>query len=552
MLAASTLLVAGCGDDSSGGAVAQRSDLRIDQIGEAVESGLPEDAKPVRGGQIVYGLEAETSHFCLSSAQVAVSGMQVMRAIYDPLVVPDAEGNYRPYLADSVEPDATYETWTIKLRPGIVFHDESPLTAEVVKNNLDAYRGEYPGRSSDLFLFAFDNIESISVVNELTLKVSTKVPWVAFRAALYNSGRVGIMAQAQLDADVDRCETHPVGTGPFEFVSWTYGDSLNVVSNPDYWQDAPDGEPYPYVDAIEFRPIPNADQRLSALVQGDINMLHTSVISDMVSNLPDLVADGAVNTLVSDDFTETAYTMFNVAEPPFDRREARIAFAHAVDRNKLNEVANKGGAALADGPFPPGVPGYVEESGRPGYDPEKAKAMVADLKAEGVDMSFTFLDTADPASLRATVLAVEMLEEAGFEVKLVIEDEETLIERAIAGDFQAAAFRNQPGDDPDMNYMWWYGEGNPVNFARFDDPVINEALRKGRSEPDEEERRELYEAIHQQMAQEVYYSYNWYVPWAVAEAANVHGILGPDLPSGHASSTRLGSAHPLHGVWISN
>ena len=88
MLAASTLLVAGCGDDSSGGAVAQRSDLRIDQIGEAVESGLPEGTEPVRGGQIVYGLEAETSHFCLSSAQVAVSGMQVMRAIYDPLVVP--------------------------------------------------------------------------------------------------------------------------------------------------------------------------------------------------------------------------------------------------------------------------------------------------------------------------------------------------------------------------------------------------------------------------------------------------------------------------------
>src|SRR5690606_37077844 len=110
--------------------------------------------------------------------------------------------------------------------------------------------------------------------------------------------------------------------------------------------------------------------------------------------------------------------------------------------------------------------------------------------------------------------------------------------------------RNQPGDDPDMNYMWWYGEGNPVNFARFDDPVINEALVKGRSEPDEGKRRVLYESIHRQMATEVYYAYSWYVPWAVVEATDVHGIIGPDLPSGHAASTRLGNGHAVHGIWI--
>jgi peptide/nickel transport system substrate-binding protein len=192
----------------------------------------------------------------------------------------------------------------------------------------------------------------------------------------------------------------------------------------------------------------------------------------------------------------------------------------------------------------------VEDSGRPGFDPVKAKELVDGLKAEGVDMSFTFLDTPDPASLRATVLAVRMLEEVGFEVTLEIEPEAALIDRAIGGDFQAAAFRNQPGDDPDMNYMWWYGDGNPVNFSRFDDPVINDALAKGRSEPDEGKRRQLYEAVHKQMATEVYYSYNWYVPWAVAESPNVHGILGPELPSGHGASTRLGSAHPVHGLWI--
>src|SRR5690606_27761192 len=121
-----------------------------------------------------------------------------------------------------------------------------------------------------------------------------------------------------------------------------------------------------------------------------------------------------------------------------------------------------------------------------------------------------------PAGIRTTVLTIEMLEEAGFDVEFETVPEANLIDRAITGDFQAASFRNQPGDDPDMNYMWWYGKGNPVNFARFDDPVINDALVKGRSEPDEEKRRQLYEGLHKQMAAEVYYAYNWYVPWAVA------------------------------------
>ncbi len=549
LVAASAILAAGCGDD--GGSTTSPGDkVSVDLLGEVVETGYPEGAEPVRGGQLVYGLEAETDNLCLSSAQVAISGMQLIRAIYDPLVAPDAEGRYKPYLADSLEPSEDYRTWTIKLRPGVVFHDGTPLDATVVKNNLDAYRGQYPNRVSTLFSFVFENIDTVSVVNEFTVKVTTKVPWVAFDAALYNSGRIGIMAQAQLDADPSDCERNPIGTGPFEFVSWTKGESLTVARNADYWQVADDGEPYPYLNAIEFRPMANSDERLSALVQGDLNMMHTSVVSDLTENVPNLREEGVINSLVSDDFTETAYIMFNTAEAPFDNRDARIAVAHAIDRQKLNDLANNGGAQLADGPFAPNVMGYVDDAGRPAHDPAKAKEMVAALQAQGVSTKIVFLATIDPSVIRSTTLIIDMLREAGFEVELETESQEVLINRALEGDYHAATFRNQPGDDPDMNYVWWYGKGNPVNFAKFDDPVINEALEKGRSEPDPEKRRGYYETIHRQMASEVYYAYNWYVPWAVLEADTVHGILGPPLPSGGAPSTGLATGHALHGVWI--
>ena len=107
---------------------------------------------------MIYAVESETaSGWCLPEAQLAISGIQAARAIYDTLAQPDASGEMAPMLAESVEPNDTFDSWTILLRQGVTLHDGTDLTAEVVKNNLDAYRGAYEGRSSLLFLFVLDN-----------------------------------------------------------------------------------------------------------------------------------------------------------------------------------------------------------------------------------------------------------------------------------------------------------------------------------------------------------------------------------------------------------
>ena len=364
---AALLVAAGCGND--GEATGGNTAIRADQLGEATESGLTDDAKPTRGGQLVYGIEAESGDYCLTSAEIAAAGMQVVRAVYDPIVIPDSDGRYQPYLAKSVEPSADYKTWTITLKPDITFHDGTTLDATVVKNNLDAYRGTYPGRSSLLFAFALENIAAVTVVDELTVRVTTTVPWVAFPAALYASGRLGVLAQSQLDASQESCETEPVGTGPFRFVSWSPGKSLKVVRNPDYWQLAPDGKPYPYLNAIDFRPVESSHERLTSLVRGDLNMLHTSEEGDLAETVPNMQADGLANALISDDFTETSYIMLNVRQAPFDRREARVALAQAIDRDRINDEANKGVATPADGRFSRAVMRYVEGTALPQYDP---------------------------------------------------------------------------------------------------------------------------------------------------------------------------------------
>lgn len=534
------------GDDGPTG------DVRAGLGPAPVESGFPEDPEPTRGGEVVYGVEAETNGgFCLPEAQLAASGLEIVRAIYDPLTIPDAEGGYAPYLAKSIDHDESYRVWTITLRPDITFHDGSAMDATVVKKNIDAYRGESTTRSSLLFTFVLANIERVDVVNELTVQVSLTDPQVAFPAALYASGRMAIVAQAQLDADTQECEERPIGTGPFSFVSWERNVALRTTRNPNYWQQAPDGEPYPYLDAVEFRPVPNSDARVAALDQGDLNMMHTSTASDMADNLATLRDDGVINLLISEERTETAYLMINAKEQPLSDTATRVAIAQAIDRDRLNDESNSGFSSVADGPFAPQVLGHLDDPGFPSFDLEAAKARVTKIKDAGQNTTLRLLTSTGPATIRAAVLQKEMLEAAGFTITLEVESEADLIDRAVGGDFDLAMFRNQPGDDPDSNYHWWTGGSNPVNFGRFDDEVINENLLVGRTSPDREVRRDAYETINRRFAEQAYNVYLWFSPWAVAEASNIHGILGPDLPDGAGPpAPRLVTGHALHGVWI--
>src|SRR6516162_3105918 len=89
---------------------------------------------PKPGGSVTVAMEAETTGgWCLPEAQLAAAGIQVARAIYDTLTVPDENNNYVPFLAQTITPNADYTVWTIKVRPGITFHDGTALNAQVVK-----------------------------------------------------------------------------------------------------------------------------------------------------------------------------------------------------------------------------------------------------------------------------------------------------------------------------------------------------------------------------------------------------------------------------------
>lgn len=530
-LLALALVAAACGGggDSDGGA-----------------TGDEDAGDPTPGGRIVYGLEAETiDGWCLPEAQLAISGIMVATTIYDTLTRPNAEGEMEPWLAESVEPNEDHTQWTIRLREGVKFHDGSDLTAEVVKNNLDAYRGAYPARAPQLFIFVFQPIESVEVVDPLTVQVNLKQPWVSFDAALHGSGRVGIMAQAQLD-DTRTCAENLIGTGPFRFVEWVPNQHLRAERFEDYWATDAAGEQLPYADEIEFRPIVEVDQRLNALQSGEINAMHTSD-PQTIDELRDLDEAGEVNAFESSEFGEVSYVMLNSSKPPFDNIKARRALAHALDFEEFNAILGAGILEQASGPFAPGNIGHLEDTGFPTYDPEEAERLVQEYEEEtGRPLSFTYTTTQAQATLAQAQLLKEQAEEVGMEVEIIGVDQSTQIDSALQGDFEAIGWRNHPGGDPDGQYNWWKS-GSPVNFGRFNDPEIDELLDRGRTTV--EGREEIYEQLNERFAEQVWNIWIYYTPWTVATAPDVHGVPG-EGPSAPEPFPGLATGHPVMYMWV--
>lgn len=541
LLLAGSLFAAACGGDSESG-------------GGSGGGGSEEEAgDPVPGGKLVYGLEAENDEgWCLPEAQLAISGIQVARAIYDTLTAPNEDGDYVPYLAESVEPNDDFTEWSIGLREGVVFHDGSPLTAEVVKNNLDAFRGQYPARSPLLFVFVFSNIASVEVVDELNLTVTTNEPWPAFPAALFGSGRIGISAQAQLDNETT-CDRDLIGTGPFKFVEWRQNERLLTEKNENYWQTDADGNPLPYLDELEFQPKIDASNRLNSLRSGEIQAMHTSN-AETIDEIRQLTESGDLNSYETEDFAEVTFGQLNSSTAPFDNKNARLAAIHAIDRDTLLQVRDLGIPTKANGPFAPGNMGYLEDTGYPDYDLEAAEGYVAAYKEEtGEDLAFTLLSTNDEATRATVQLIQEMAQKAGMNVSVRDMSQSELIDNAIAGTFQAMVFRNYPGGDPDIQYNWWTAD-SPVNFGRFsgvDDGVIDELMKRGRVTADESERETIYQEVNERFASEVYSLWiNWTL-WDIGMANNVYGVLGPDLPDGGGKPfTGLATGHPVLGMWI--
>ena len=296
------------------------------------EHHVEDEGEPVKGGTLVFGLEADTANaWAPYRASYATSGYIPLSAISDTLFAVTDDGETTPLLVESVDHNVDYTEWTLHIRDGISFQDGTPLDGAAVKFNIDA------NRASPLTAGALTPIDTVTASGQDVVITIKGGPWVALPNYL-TYGSIGYMlsptwlaslpdvpqrtvggpvydaAVAATPADGDPAK--PVGLGAFTFESYTpgNGNAFRAVRNEDYWRgpNGITGEDLPYLDAIEAVAAVDIDSRQASLRSGQFDAMHTAN-SDAISKLLD---DDGLEVSSSSRYGDTSYYIINVAEGP--------------------------------------------------------------------------------------------------------------------------------------------------------------------------------------------------------------------------------------------
>jgi ABC-type transport system substrate-binding protein len=498
---------------------------------------------PVSGGTLVFGLEAETDGWDPTKNRWAVSGNIVGHAVFDSLAEWTADLEAVPYLAESIVPNEDFTEWVITLREGVTFHNGDPLTAEAVKQTMDAHL------ASGLTAPTLRPVQSIEVVDDLTVKVVMSTPWASFPVVL--TSQIGVVpAPAQLTSD-DSAQ-RPIGTGPFAFEQWTPDNKWVGSRYAGYWREG-----LPYLDEVEFRPIPEVQTRVPSIETGDIDMTHTSDDETIVI-YRDKANAGDVQMIEDGGNSEEVFVMLNTAVPPLDDLEVRQALAYATDKQSYIEVAGSGILVAANGPFDPSSPWYdpAVEDTYPQYDPDKARELVDAYEAENGPIEFSLGTTNVQSNITAVQLIQSQWKDIGIDVETKTSEQGQFIIDALNGNFEANLWRQFGSPDPDGDSVWWDSENaKPVgevslNFARNKDPDIDAALDAGRSTQDVDARKADYDTVQERLDTDIPYIWLTHTLWALIADNSVRNVGYVTLPDGQEGLGFYNGQVRLTETWL--
>jgi len=535
LLLTAALLAAACGggdDDSGGGGGGDGEGASA--LGENIIDGAQAAASdPVTGGSITVGLESETNSYLPSIWAGSQAGINVAYTIFDPLVTRDVENRVQPYLAQSLEPNEDFTLWTLTLRPGVEFHDGTPLDAEAMKTMFDDYLTADGANTAG----ALRDVEAMDVVDDLTVTYTLSRPNAAFPDVLV--GPAGWPFSPTAAAELgDAFGDQPVGTGPFKFVSWQRDGAFVVERNEDYWQEG-----LPYLDEITFRPIPDEETRATSLESGDVDAVQSvrlSAFLDRVRQIPDIeIALGLSNG--------GGNIMFNTTEPPMDDVRVRQALAYAIDQEAVVDVV-AGGAAdvteLRTGFFASNSDYYSEAvaDAWPQRDPEKAQELYdsyandperSDGRSPGSPVAFTYTATNVPSLVEQATAYQGFWQELGFEVSVDPIEQSVLIQAALTGDYQAMNFRAGSEQDPLTVLEAAFGDPEVfiTNFTNYTNEEVEQVLDTLRSTDDLDERRAAVEELGLKLAEDLPVYWTGSDLAFIAYNSNVKGVASWVVPS---------------------
>ena len=409
-------------------------------------------------------------------------GRIVFSAFCDKLFDIDEKLNIVPQLALSHETSADGKEMTIKLRPGVKFHDGEPFDAEAAKFSIDRHltlQGSF--RKPELA-----TVDHVDVVDPLTIKLVLKTPFSPLIAQLTDRAGMMVSPKAAKEAG-DKFGLRPVCAGPYKFVERVQQDRIVFEKFADYWN-----KDNIFIDRVVFLPIVDATVRLANLKSGGLDLIERVLATD----IKDVRADTRLKLSTALElgyFGLTINVNNDKSKGALSQSEkVRQALELSIDREAINQVVFNGEFTPGNQWVSPEHPYYQKAFPIPKRDVAKAKAL---LKEAGVTLPVSVDLMAPKGAENEAVAQVlqSMAAEAGFELKIRLIEFATSFKQAQAGEFQAFLIGWSGRIDPDGNSYVFLHTKAPQNDGGYSNPEADKALEDARLVTDPAQRKAIYE-----------------------------------------------------------
>jgi len=338
-----------------------------------------------------------------------IEGANAMRLVNEYLTFTDWDNITHPWLLEKWEANEDVDEWTLYLREGIKWNDGSDFMADDVIFSMKQWFDEEVG-SSIAGLMSYLTPDGIEKVDDYTIQLHLDAPNIGVPQHLFHYP--ALIVPKTFEGDWVR---QPVGTGPFLLDDYVESERAVFVRREDYWKMGEDGQPLPYLDKVVFLDLGEEEAaRIAALQSGQVDNIYSPSpeVWQATKDLPGI-------NMYSTSTAQTFVIRMRVDTEPFSDNRVRQALKKCIDRQKMLDLAFFGQGVLAhDAHIAPVHPAYCEKD-IPAYDPEGAKALLAEAGYEDgltVDL-FTQEARAEPAmaqSLKETAAA------GGFTINLNI------------------------------------------------------------------------------------------------------------------------------------